>query len=194
LLDEVLPPNVGMVMEAFPPAPPVPPLPFPVADPPTDAAPEIAAEAALPLSPLCTFDELPPASPKSRSPDGLAAASDVDVDVGVEAPPVAAEVAVLVAAPPAPAVVELEFEPAPPAPPVRLTEIELMAELVCVNVLVFVVVLLPEFVPDEEFDWLVAPCVTSSPSAVATNDSARMAAPASMIVCSFLTYLSFRYH
>jgi hypothetical protein len=56
-------------------------------------------------------------------------AVDVDVDAGVEAPPVALESAVLVAAPPAPAVVELEFDPAPPAPPVRLTDNELMAEL-----------------------------------------------------------------
>jgi hypothetical protein len=54
-------------------------------------------------------------------------------------------------------------------------------------VLVFVVVLLPEFVADEEFDWFVAPCVTSSPSADATNDSARIAAPANMNVRRFLT-------
>ena len=58
----------------------------------------------------------------------------------------------LVAAPPAPAVVELEFEPAPPAPPVRLTETELIAELVWDSVLELVLVLLPEFVADEEFD------------------------------------------
>jgi hypothetical protein len=117
----------------------------------------------------------------------LAAAFDVDVAAGDEAPPVAAEVAVLVAAPPAPAVVELEFEPAPPAPPVRLTETELIAELVCDNVLELVLVLLPEFVADEEFDWLVSPWVTSSPNAVAANASARRAAPASRIVRSFLT-------
>jgi hypothetical protein len=54
-------------------------------------------------------------------------------------------------------------------------------------VLVFVLVLLPEFVADEEFDWLVLPCVTSSPNADATNDSARTAAPANMIVRRFLT-------
>jgi hypothetical protein len=54
-------------------------------------------------------------------------------------------------------------------------------------VLVFVLVLLPEFVPDAAFVWLVSPCVTSPPSADATNASARTEVPASMIVRSFLT-------
>jgi hypothetical protein len=49
-------------------------------------------------------------------------------------------------------VVVLVFEPAPPAPPARLTDVVLVAELVCVNVLVSVLVLPPEFDADEEFD------------------------------------------
>ena len=97
-----------------------------------------------------------------------------------------------VAAPPARRVV-LEFEPAPPAPPARFAARVLVAELVCVNVLVFVLVLLPEFVADAEFGWVVAPCVlvfaiwTSSPNAVAANASASTATPASKVVRSLLT-------
>jgi hypothetical protein len=107
---------------------------------------------------LCTVELPPPARPTPpNSAVGSAVAVDVDVELGIEAPPVAVESAVLEAAPPAPAVVELEFEPAPPAPPVRLTEIELIAELVWLSVLVFVLVLPPEFVADAAFDWLVSP-------------------------------------
>jgi hypothetical protein len=56
-----------------------------------------------------------------------------------------------------------------------------------VSVLVLVLVLLPDSVAVAAFDWLVSPCVTSSPSADATNASARIEAPANMIVRSFLT-------
>jgi hypothetical protein len=129
LLDEVFPPNVGLVTEAFPPLPPVPPLPLPMAEPPSEAAPETEPDAALPVSPLCSVELPPPATPEAPIAVGLAVAVDVDVEVGVDAPPVALEVAVLEVAPPAPAVAELEFAPAPPAPPVRLTDNELIAEL-----------------------------------------------------------------
>ena len=76
---------------------------------------------------------------------------DVEFAVEVDAPPVAVEVAVPVAAPPLPAELVLEFVPAPPAPPVRFADTVLDAELDCVNVLVLVLVLLPEFVAVEEF-------------------------------------------
>ena len=173
-------------MKALPPSPPLPPFPLPFASPPTDTAPEPALESAFPFPLLSVLDLLPPATPKESSPV-VVVAFDVEVEDGDEAPPVAADVAVLVAAPPAPAVFVLEFEPAPPAPPVRLTDTVLIAELVCVSVLVSVLVLLPEFGADEEFDWLVAPLLTSSPNAVAANASASTATAASQDVCSLLT-------
>jgi hypothetical protein len=91
------------------------------------------------------------ATPSSPEPV-VAVGVDVAVEVGDEAPPVAVEVAELVAAPPAPALLVLEFDPAPPAPPAKLTVTELIAELDWVSVLVSELVLLPEFVPDDELD------------------------------------------
>jgi len=101
---------------------------------------------------LVTVVLLPPAAPVESSPLEVWAADDVDVPLGVDAPPVAVEVAVLVAGPPAPAEFVLEFVPAPPAPPVRFTDTVLVAELVCVNVLDVVLVLPPEFVCVDVFD------------------------------------------
>ena len=152
LPDDVSPPIDAFAMNAFPPSPPLPLSRLTdFAEPPTDTAPEPAEESALPLSALTVFDLLAEtATPSSPAP--VVAAPAVEADVGAEAPPVAVEPAVLVAAPPAPPVVVLVFEPAPPAPPARLTDVVLVAELVCVNVLVSVLVLLPEFVADEEFD------------------------------------------
>ena len=152
LLDDVSPPpTVACAMTAFPPSPPFPPLPLPVAAPPADEAAEVDDESAFPLPLLVTVVLLPPAAPVESSPLEVWAADDVDVPLGVDAPPVAVEVAVLVAGPPAPAEFVLEFVPAPPAPPVRFTDTVLVAELVCVNVLDVVLVLLPEFVPVDEF-------------------------------------------
>jgi hypothetical protein len=169
-----------------------------LASPPTDTACDEDNELAFPLPPSCTVALPPPAvgSPEvDWSPDAVevAVGGDVLVAVEVDAPPVAVEVAVPVAVPPLPAELVLEFEPAPPAPPFRFADTVLAAELVCVNVLVLVLVLLPEFVAVEAFGWLVAPCVlvllvwTSSPSAAATNASARSATPASKVVRILLT-------
>jgi len=153
LRDETSPPPIdAFAMVALPPSPPFPPLPLPLASPPTETARDEASESAFPLPPSCT-EALPPRA--VGSPDSDPAPDAVEVAVGgdelvaveVDAPPVAVEVAVPVAAPPAPAELVLEFEPAPPAPPVRLADTVLVAELVCVNVLVLVLVLLPEFVP-----------------------------------------------
>jgi hypothetical protein len=156
--------------------------------PPTDTAAEPADESAFPLPLLSTVDLPPPAIPNESSSLGLAVAVEVEVDVGEDAPPVAVDVAELVELPPLPPLFELSFWPAPPAPPVRLTDTVLVAELDCVSVLELVLVLLPEFVPDDEFDWLVLPCVgLSSPSAPATKASASTATAARNVVCSLLT-------
>jgi hypothetical protein len=183
LLEVVSPPIDAFEMDAEPPSPPLPPLPSPVASPPTETAPAPAAESAFPLPLLETPDRLA-ATPSESS---LVLFVAVDIELGEDAPPAADDVAVLEAAPPAPAVFMLAFEPEPPAPPATLTETELIAELDCVSVLVLVLVLLPEFVPDDEFAWLVLPCVTSSPNAVAANARANTATPARKVVCNLLT-------
>jgi hypothetical protein len=156
--------------------------------PPSDTAAEPADESAFPLSLFTTVDFPPPAIPNDSSSLGLAVAVEFDVELGEDAPPVAVDVAVLVEFPPLPPLLELSFWPAPPAPPVRLTDTVLVAELDCVSVLEVVLVLLPVFDPDDEFDWLVLPCVgLSSPSAPATKASASTATAARNVVCSLLT-------
>jgi hypothetical protein len=123
------------------------------------------------------------AIPSSPAPL-LAVGVDVAVELAVDATPVAVDVDVPVTEA-APAVFVLAFEPAPPAPPAppaRLTEVVLVAELVCDTVAEFELVLLPEFVPVAAFDVVFAPWFTSSPSAVAANASASTAAPARNVV------------
>jgi hypothetical protein len=185
--DEVEPPMLANAMPAFPPSPPLPPFPLPVALPPVDDDELSADEPEFPLRALSVLDPPPPAAPNEWLPLVVLVDVDVAVELGDDAPPVDVDVAVPVAAPPAPAVVEAESEPAPPAPPVRLSVTVLIAELVCDSELEVVLVLLPEFDPDEEFVCVLLPPFESSPNAPATTPRASTATAARKNECTLLT-------
>jgi len=181
--DDVSPPNVASAMTASPPPPPFPPLPSFAFSPPSAEEPVRAADPALPLPPSAAVVPLParlvpsaelsppgvddvdvpPLSLAVRLPVSPLVLLGSDVEVAgapvaevVDAPPVADDVPEAVDVPPL-ALAELEFEPEPPAPPVRSIVNSLIAPLIWPTVLEVVLVLLPEFVPDELFDCEVSP-------------------------------------